>query len=186
MFLKSYRYDSSNQSLHRTFLVCGEQFNRETFCFHPCIGFVTGQLFQNGAFFWIRSIFKLLLLSYHQFTFLHRKIDEKQSTFRRVFNIKFVLFLSGITILIVGNFQRKHFIVIFSGYSNSYSTKTTGFIPTIGVGIKKIQNSSCEEVFDRKTFDLCSVYQCFDSPNFPRSANFFISLLFQTGIPQPL
>ena len=47
IFFSNDSYDSPNQSLHRTLFVCGERFNYKAFCFDPCVGFVTVQMFQK-------------------------------------------------------------------------------------------------------------------------------------------
>ena len=54
-----------------------------------------------------------------------------------MFNCKIIDFLSCISILIVRKFQKwRHFAFIFSRYSNSFLTKTTGVISSIRVDIQ--------------------------------------------------
>ena len=86
-------------------------------------------------------------LSHQKFDFIYQDHNRTQSTCRRVINENVIVFLPFIRILIVRNFQRKHFN--FSRYSNLSFTKTTRFISPIRVNIESflvIENFSMAEL----------------------------------------
>ena len=85
---------------------------------------------------WFRSVFKLLILSHHQLDFPHQNFNRKHSTCRRVFNSNFIAFLHQFPDS--PKLPKKRCVFNFSRYSNSYFTKTTGFISSIRVGIQEI------------------------------------------------
>ena len=91
-FLSNYRYDFSKQGLHWKISACGGQFNQQTFCFDPCIGFMTVQILQKMLFSF-RSKFKLLILNHYKFDFLHEELGQKLNTCRRPVNKNIIVFL---------------------------------------------------------------------------------------------
>ena len=169
-------YHPCNQNLRRTVSGCGGRFNKESTCLVPCIEFVIVQIFQK--LFLFRSLFKLLILSHHQFDTLHQNINRKHSLCRRVFKSIFSLFHQYPD---NPKLPREYFI-FFSRHSNSCFTKTTGVIFSIQIGIEKFL---VLEKFSMGEVSFCvPCNSVFTVLSFQEVLLF--SLLFQTGLPQPL
>ena len=119
---------------------------------------------------WFPSLYILIILSHHQMNLISSiKVSIENKALIDDSSTQNSVFFSRISTLIVQNFRRKRFNFIFSRYSNSFLTKTTAFISSIKVGIKKtlfVEGFSIENL---------SVYAVIGvlTANFWRSAIFF-------------
>ena len=111
---------------------------------------------------WFRSIFKVLILSHHQFDFLHQNVNRKHNTCRQVFKLKNHCFLLFHQFSDSPKIPKKNNLIFFIGIHTHISTKVQVLSHLSGQHRK---HSSFRGFLDGKIVELWSLHQCLDSPS---------------------
>ena len=107
------------------------------FCFDPCIGFVTVPIIQKMPFFAISLDFQTLKSEPPPVPFLPSKTQSKTQHLWTSIHLRIIVLFFDSVSQCSETSKKKLFNFKFSRTSNSFSTRTPGFISSIRVGIEK-------------------------------------------------